>query len=160
MSLVRRGAQALTREEIDVNEMLNWGWETMLGQCKDKVTDPGTTQDVELDNEQKEQQEKEWLSGMEKVESYVFNGKKYARDAKFNEESSLGEDISRESRRIGKNTTVMVDGFAINKESMLCKDWEAVPTMAGTDPRLAEPKREKRRVVNNQDVSFRAFLNT
>ncbi|KAI9789843.1 MAG: hypothetical protein M1816_005760 [Peltula sp. TS41687] len=151
MSLVRRGAQALSREEIDINEMLNWDWETMLGQCKDKAADPGTTQEVQQDDEQREQQEKEWLSSMEKVESYVFNGKKYARDCKFNEQESLGEDVSRESRRIGKNTTVMIDGFAISKESMMCKDWEAVPTMAGKDPRLAEPKREKKRVVTSQD---------
>lgn len=157
MSLVRRGAQALTREEIDINEMLNWDWGTMLSQCKDKATDPGTTQDAEQSAEQREQQEKEWLSTMEKVESYVFDGKKYARDAKSNEQPLLPEGVSRQDRRVGKNVTVMMDGFAINKESLLCKDWEAVPTLAGKDPRLAEPKREKRRAVNNQDVSL-SFL--
>lgn len=154
MSLVRRGAQALARKEIDANEMLNWDWETMLHQCKDKVTDPGTIQDAEENAEQREQQEKEWLSSMEKVESYVFDGKKYSRDATSKGQTSLGEDFSRADRRVGKNTTVMVDGFAVNKESMQCKDWEAVPTVAGKDPRLAEPKREKRREVTNQDVSW------
>jgi SWI/SNF-related matrix-associated actin-dependent regulator of chromatin subfamily A member 5 len=51
----------------------------------------------------------------------------------------------------GKNTTVMVDGFAINKGSMTCADWEAVPTLAGKDPRLAERKREKKAAINNQE---------
>ena len=39
MSLVRRGAQALAHPELDVNEMLNWDWETMLDKCKDKPAD-------------------------------------------------------------------------------------------------------------------------
>ena len=47
----------------------------------------------------------------------------------------------------------MVDGFAISKESMHCADWEAVPTLAGKDPRLAEPKREKKPQIDNQEVS-------
>ena len=45
----------------------------------------------------------------------------------------------------------MIDGFAINKESLQCADWEAVPTMAGKDPRLAEPVRAKRAQIENQD---------
>ena len=86
---------------------------------------------------------------MERVESSVFDGKKLANKAKTNKEIAA-ELYDRADRRIGKNTTVMVDGFAISKESMNCGDWEAVPTFAGKDPRLAEPKREKRAAIDHQ----------
>lgn len=89
---------------------------------------------------------------MERVEASVFDGKKLARGQKG---YSSNKDISQEyfdraDRRIGKNTTVMVDGFAISKESMNCGEWEAVPTFAGKDPRLAEPKRAKKAAVQSQ----------
>lgn len=153
MSLVRRGAQALAHREIDVNEMLGWDWETTLSECKHKSFEMEGKPKAEHSAEEREQQEQEWLASMEKVESYVFDGKKYARKAAVRKEEASAEDLVREDRRIGKNVTVMVDGFAVNKESMRCEDWEAVPTMAGKDLRLAEPKREKRRAVENQDVS-------
>lgn len=37
MSLVRRGAQAISRPELDVNEMLSWDFSTMIEKCKDQV---------------------------------------------------------------------------------------------------------------------------
>ena len=64
---------------------------------------------------------------------------------------ALPEIVSRADRRIGKNTTVMVNGYAITKESMNCGDWEAVPTLAGKDPRLAEPKREAKALIVHQE---------
>jgi len=148
-SLVRRGAQTLSHPEIDVTEMLSWDLATILEKCKDRPSDPHvseqTASSTTLDEEK-------WLSVMERVECAVFDGKRYQRSL-FNEDKVLPEGVSKEDRRKGKNTTVMVDGFAINKESMRCADWEAVPTMAGKDPRLAEPKREKKAQVVNQEVS-------
>lgn len=44
----------------------------------------------------------------------------------------------------------MVDGFAISKDSMDCDGWEAVPTLAGKDPRLAEPEKRKAEPMNHQ----------
>jgi SWI/SNF-related matrix-associated actin-dependent regulator of chromatin subfamily A member 5 len=89
---------------------------------------------------------------MERVEASVFDGKKLARSQKnyaSNKEISQ-EYFDRAGRRVGKNTTVMVDGFAISKESMNCEEWEAVPTFAGKDPRLAERKREKKAAIEPQ----------
>jgi SWI/SNF-related matrix-associated actin-dependent regulator of chromatin subfamily A member 5 len=95
-----------------------------------------------------EEAEKKWLSEMERVESHIFEGKKLARENGTGKPTATNKDIAKEwnraDRRIGKNTTVEVDGFAISKESMQCEDWEAVPTFAGKDPRLAEPKRAKK----------------
>ncbi|OCL08592.1 hypothetical protein AOQ84DRAFT_376610 [Glonium stellatum] len=148
-SLVRRGAQTLSHPEIDVTEMLSWDLETMLEKCRDKPSDPhiGTESAASADVD-----EEKWLSAMERVECAVFDGKRYQRalDAE-GKANILPDEVTREDRRKGKNTTVMIDGFAINKESLSCADWEAVPTMAGKDPRLAEPVREKKAEINHEE---------
>jgi SWI/SNF-related matrix-associated actin-dependent regulator of chromatin subfamily A member 5 len=153
MSLVRRGTQALSHPELDVDEMLGWTWETMLENCKDKPADIHVQEATQKDVIVKEDDEKKWLAQIEHVESRVFAGKKWMKENKDGKNSIL-EEYVRADRRKGKNTTVMVDGFAISKESMQCGDWEAVPTMAGKDPRLAEPKRERRASIKNQEVRW------
>lgn len=98
--------------------------------------------------------ERTWLSSLEKVESTIFEGKQLARGSRSTSTSDIAQDwneMTRADRRVGKNTTVMVDGYAVNKESLGCGAWEAVPTMAGKDTRLAEPKRAKREPVMNQE---------
>jgi len=105
----------------------------------------------------KEEDEKKWLSQLEMVESRVFQGKTYTKSKDLGSYGDISREWTREERRVGKNTTVMVDGFAISKESMRCGNWEAVPTLAGKDPRLAEPKREKKPTVVNQEVSQDCF---
>ena len=151
MSLVRRGAQTLAHPELDVNDMLAWDWETVLEKCKDKPVDVHVLKDTGARPSLKENEEKEWLSRIEQVQSRVFQGKQLSKASKTDSYSSIAQEWTKESRRVGKNTTVMIDGFAISKESMNCGDWEAVPTFAGKDPTLAEPKREKKPAVVNQD---------
>lgn len=153
MSLVRRGAQALAHPELNVNEMRDWDWFTMLEKCKDKPADVHVSEATKGGIVVKEEDEKKWLSQMELVETRVWQGKKYNKEKEAFDKGKIGQEWSREERRIGKNTTVMVDGYAISKESMLCGDWEAVPTMAGKDPRLADVKREKKAAIVNQEVS-------
>lgn len=150
MSLVRRGAQALSHPELDVDEMIQWDYDTMIEKCKDKPADIHVAEQTQSNTVVTEDEEKKWLAQIEQVESRVFQGKKYATGRAVGE--NLEQDWSREARRVGKNTTVMVDGFAISKESMQCGEWEAVPTLAGKDPRLAEPVRAKRAKVVNQEV--------
>ena len=145
MSLVRRGAQTLVKPEIDVTEMLSWDWEKIIEQCKDhpidvKIKLEGTT-DSEL--------ERNWLGSMERVETAVFEGKKHAK--KVEKKEDFDDPIDRADRRVNKNTTVMVDGYAISKESMNCGQWEAVPTMAGKDPRLADPIKVKKAAIVHQE---------
>ncbi|EME40980.1 hypothetical protein DOTSEDRAFT_136247 [Dothistroma septosporum NZE10] len=144
-SLLRRGAQTLARPEINVTEMLSWDWRTTLEKCKDQPLDAIV---VDESGEAKVD-EQAWLSSIEKVETAVFEGKKHMRAV----EQKIAEttDLSRTERRLGKNTTVMIDGFAISKESLNCDMWEAVPTLAGKDPRLAEPVREKKAAIDHQD---------
>jgi SWI/SNF-related matrix-associated actin-dependent regulator of chromatin subfamily A member 5 len=149
MQLVRRGASAISRPEVDVSEMLSWDWETTVAKCKDQPADISVKKDAVLDSKVDEEEERRWLTEMERVEANVFDGKKHSK-AKSIKEIATELYSDRAERRIGKNTTVMVDGFAISKESMGCGDWEAVPTLAGKDPRLAEPKRLKKGPVEPQ----------
>ncbi|KAK4494330.1 hypothetical protein PRZ48_014628 [Zasmidium cellare] len=142
-SLIRRGAQTLTRPEIDVTEMLGWDWETTLEKCKDKPIDTNVN-----DQDGHAVDEQTWLNSMEKVETAVFEGKKHMKE--MEKRAAENVDLVRGDRRVGKNTTVEIDGFMISKESMNCGDWEAVPTFAGKDPRLAEPKKEKKAAIEHQ----------
>lgn len=146
-SLVRRGATTLTHPGIDVNEMLSWDFDTIIENCKDRPVDPHVAE--QANGEQVSIDEKEWLAKMERVECAVLDGVKYQRQVDTGKINPT--ELTRADRRVGKNTTVMVDGFAINKESLQCADWEAVPTMAGKDPRLATPKREKAPPIKHQD---------
>ncbi|KAF1993674.1 hypothetical protein P154DRAFT_625278 [Amniculicola lignicola CBS 123094] len=152
-SLVRRGAQTLSHPEINVTEMLSWDLQTMLQKCRDKPTDPHVNAEgsTEVDEEK-------WLSAMERVECAVFDGKRYQR--KLDDGTSKANilvDVTRKDRRKGKHTTVMVDGYEVSKESMGCKDWEAVPTMAGKDPRLADVKRDKRPDILHEEQCLVCF---
>jgi hypothetical protein len=157
-TLVRRGAQTLSHPEIDVKEMISWDLETMMANCRDKPADltdsAASHSEIDEDN---------WLAVMERVECAVFDGKRYQRQldssskGNTNAANILPDTITREDRRKGKNTTVMVGGYAISKESINCGDWEAVPTFAGKDPRLAEPVRDKRREFNHEDHCLACF---
>lgn len=153
-SLVRRGAQTLSHPEIDVTEMLSWDLDTMLQKCRDKPADafqkPGADS-TEVD-------EQKWLSVIERVETAVFDGKRYQR--KLEKAGPKGvTDISniREDRRQRKAMTVMVDGYEVSKESLDCAEWEAVPTMAGKDPRLANAVREKRHEYLHEEHCLACF---
>lgn len=149
--LLRRGAQTLTRPEIDAAEMMRWDFDTFLKNCKDKPVEEDeaahvtATSNVGGDANDDTLDEQAWLNTMERVECAVFEGKKILKSAEVSEEMNI--ELCRAERRVGKNTTVMIDGFAINKESLSCGAWEAVPTLAGKDPRLVEPKRQSRRVI-------------
>lgn len=154
MTLVRRGTAAVSRPEVDVNEMMSWDWEKCLEMCKDKPLDVQIQKDAVPNSTVDKEAEAKWLSEMERVESTIFEGKRLARDKRGGiNNSDIKEEwaeLDHASRREGKNTTVMVDGFAIDKRTLNNAKWEAVSTMAGKDHRLANPIREKRAKINNQ----------
>lgn len=149
-TLLRRGAQTLTAPEIDVDEMLTWDWQTTLDKCRDRPQDPLVA--ASAGETKPEVDEEAWLNNVEKVETAIFDGKRHHRQLEKDAKNAKNADVlSRADRRINKNTTVMVGGYAISKESMGCADWEAVPTLAGKDPRLADPKRAKKEPIQNQE---------
>lgn len=146
-ALIRRGAQTLSAPEVDVEEMIKWDWHTTLEKCKDR---PQDLQVADASNPSKtEPDEQAWLASAEKVETAIFEGKRHHKQ--LEKDAKNATDLVRADRRVNKNTTVMVGGFAISKESMGCADWEAVPTLAGKDPSLAEPKRAKKEKGLNQE---------
>ncbi|KAF2428313.1 hypothetical protein EJ08DRAFT_592340 [Tothia fuscella] len=144
-SLIRRGAQTLAHPEIDIEEMKSWDFETFLSKCADKSVD------LEDDETHDPEAEAKWLATMEKVECAVFDGQRYDRQQIQHKSDVLGEHVQRKDRRIGKNTTVMIQGYAVSKESVGCGEWEAVATRAGKDASLAEVKREKRAPIVSQE---------
>jgi SWI/SNF-related matrix-associated actin-dependent regulator of chromatin subfamily A member 5 len=122
-----------------------------VAKCKDQPADVNVKKEAILNAKIDEEAERKWLSEMERVEASLFEGKKLTKAMKGSNRDIAQEFYNKENRRIGKNTTVMVDGFAISKESMNCAWGEAVPTMAGKDPRLAEPKRAKKATIVPQE---------
>ncbi|SMR61289.1 unnamed protein product [Zymoseptoria tritici ST99CH_3D1] len=148
-SLIRRGAQTLARPQIEVSELLNWDWATTLQKCKDQPFDTTAAPTSTTDIETPAVDEQTWLSSMEKVQTAIFDGKRHQKALQA--AAALPTDLTRADRRVGKNTTVEIDGFMIDKNSLLCAHWEAVPTLAGKDPRLASPKREKREPIIHQE---------
>jgi SWI/SNF-related matrix-associated actin-dependent regulator of chromatin subfamily A member 5 len=122
-----------------------------VAKCKDQPADVSVKKDTVVDAKLDEEEERRWLTEMERVEASVFDGKKLTKRAKGTSNKDIAQEfLDRADRRVGKNTTVMQDGFAISKESMNCGEWEAVPTLAGKDPRLADQKREKKAAVEPQ----------
>lgn len=164
MALVRRGAQTLSHPEIDVKEMVSWDLETMMSNCRDKPADLTSSSSSSAPHTALD--EDAWLSVMERVECAVFDGKRHQRilDADSKSATSaaniLPDHVSRADRRVGKNTTVMQDGYAVSKESLTCAAWEAVPTLAGKNPRLATPVRAPRAEITHQAHCLECFDGT
>lgn len=129
MSLIRHGTKTLSHPQVDVAEMLSWDIDTMLIKCREK---PG---DLDFEStsigRRVDEEEEKWLSQTERVECTILDGKRYERNRRHQTENLvLPPDVSRADRRIGKNVTVMVDGYAVSKDSLLCAKWEAVSSSA------------------------------
>ncbi|KAF8421661.1 SNF2 family N-terminal domain-containing protein [Tirmania nivea] len=172
MSLVRRGAQAIAKPEIDPEDMLKWNWDEMLDRTKDydMTLEPndqqGKKKPVEAQAEAVkgmqeiapgvaavpgEDLETKWLSEMEKVETRLFEGREHKK-REAEEHAKLVLDITRGSRRDGKNRVVMIDGHAVLKETIGCGEWEAVPTISGKGETIfSEPVKKKRDPFEHQD---------
>lgn len=95
--------------------------------------------------------EQKWLSEVEKVESKIFEGKMLAKK-KGNSTKDIASEFyaERADRRVGKNTTVMIDGYAVSKDTVNNGQWVAVQTISSTTRAFAEPKREKKAAVEPQ----------
>ena len=81
MQLVRRSASATPRPEIDVSEILSWDWETTVAKCKDQPVDINVKKDAVVNAKVDEEEERKWLTEMERVEASVFDGKKLAKNS-------------------------------------------------------------------------------
>jgi SWI/SNF-related matrix-associated actin-dependent regulator of chromatin subfamily A member 5 len=146
-SLTHRETQEIPCNDTNPEGMLSWKWHKIVEACSDRRTDHQNEADGEEGKTliSKQDAEKQWLRRLEKIETSRFNGVIIPRSAdKIPAEEDILSILHHADRRIGKNRTVLIDGYHISKESLRCKDDEAVLTMAGKDPRFAEWKREKK----------------
>ncbi|KAM3069394.1 hypothetical protein ACMFMG_005500 [Clarireedia jacksonii] len=151
MTLIRRGASAITRPDVDVNEMLKWDWETIVAKCKDQPADIAIKKDIVQNSEADEESEKRWLTEVERVQSKILNGKLLTRGKSQNYNDIAAEfNASRADRRVGKNTTVLIDGYMVSKDTVNNGKWEAVKTISSTDHSFADRKREKKAKIQSQ----------
>lgn len=138
--LIKLGTRALSREEIDAQDMQTWSFETMIEKCS-MNNEPCPENDVEvngLDTGVTAETEQQWLAGIEHVECAKFEGQRLKRiDTRSEPASAL--DLNRADRRKGKERTVMQNGWVVAKESTRCTDWEAVPTTSGRKSVAPEP---------------------
>ncbi|KAL1987083.1 hypothetical protein VTN96DRAFT_4957 [Rasamsonia emersonii] len=149
-SLIRRQTQTLPCDQTDPEDMLSWSWEKIVETCEARTAEGGEDRDKEK-FPITEDEEREWLERLERVETCLFNGVKVPRSShKRPIEEDFFSFLDPSERRIGKNRTVLIAGYHVGKESLECRDDEAVPTMAGKDPRLADPKKEKRPPFRHQ----------
>ncbi|KAF8241251.1 hypothetical protein K440DRAFT_646127, partial [Wilcoxina mikolae CBS 423.85] len=109
-----------------------------------------STDDPEEATTDCEAAERAWLSELERVESRVFEGKIHS-SSQPSSNRDIAQSWSRESRRLGMERVVMINGHAVLKETVGNAPWEAVKTLAGSDPRFAEPPKKKRATFNHQD---------
>lgn len=134
------GSQVLT-EDFDPVKMLEWDVEKVIDECKSNAT-------AEISRD-----EKLWLAEVEHVKCAIFEGVKLQRQKEKTPEIDL--NLPREQRRRGKETTVMIDGFAVSKDSAQCAWGEAVPTLTGKHADHSNLKREKGPSFEHQKVLAR-----
>ncbi|KAI9728218.1 MAG: hypothetical protein M1828_004679 [Chrysothrix sp. TS-e1954] len=124
---VRRGTKALTYDESAVQEMLSWDFRKMLTEFQ--ASSDGAQASGDLDTAQSNPQDEDWLRTAERVKCAMFEGRTYLKTKK--EEPMVEQPIIRQDRRLNKNTTVLIDGYYVSRESLNCKNGEAVATLAG-----------------------------
>ncbi|KAI9644910.1 hypothetical protein NHQ30_006944 [Ciborinia camelliae] len=154
MTLIRRGASAISRPEIDVSKMLEWDWKTTVIMCKDQTADLHVRKDVMGDsNIDEDEAERQWLAEREQVQSRLFNGETIEDRRPKSSDSSedFAPSSSRADRKIGKERTVMMEGYMVSKDSINNDQWEAVkPFSSANNTSSSASKREKRPDITSQ----------
>lgn len=115
LSLVRSGSRAIARDGIDPTELLSWDWDTMIKRATEYADEVKKEEDGAVDPEE---EERKWLSEMEKVETRVFEGKLHDKERKGTSNRLIAEEWSHEARRIGMNRVVMIGNQPVLKETI------------------------------------------
>jgi SWI/SNF-related matrix-associated actin-dependent regulator of chromatin subfamily A member 5 len=108
---------------------------------------------LELTDEEAEKMERELLKDQERIRTNLFQGKVLARTNKeITDGNPSSHEIDVEWRNLTKRArterTVMIDGFAISKESLACREWEAFPTFSAN---FVKPEKRNRAQFDHQD---------
>ncbi|OJJ50857.1 hypothetical protein ASPZODRAFT_106801 [Penicilliopsis zonata CBS 506.65] len=130
----RNSSSSLSSIDVD---FANWDYETVIERCSLR---PG---EHEFSSKADEES---WLHRSERIQTDIFNGERVdTRRRKFRGEDLKVECLSPESRRVGKNRTLVIDGYYVNKASLECRPGEAVsPMFKGCEPmKKTEEKTDK-----------------
>ncbi|KAH1690549.1 hypothetical protein KXX24_004654 [Aspergillus fumigatus] len=120
----------LSQQQIDTNELSQWDMSTILAKCSSTQKDGGLSPCLTVEQEQL------WLEKADRVRTNFFNGVTIDTSGRHHtvyaeEESS---NLLRSNRRIGKERTVMIDGYAVSKESLRASGEEPTSTNECASP--------------------------
>ncbi|PKX97393.1 putative nucleosome remodeling complex ATPase subunit (Snf2h) [Aspergillus novofumigatus IBT 16806] len=121
----------LSQKQIDTDEMVQWDMSTILNKCSSTQKDGGLSGCLTVEQEQL------WLEKADRVRTNLFNGMTIDTSGRhltvYAEEDS--SNLLRSNRRIGKERTVMIDGYAVSKDSLS----PSVEEPASTNKECASP---------------------
>jgi superfamily II DNA/RNA helicase len=143
-NLIRTSIKSVAVEQMNAEQMLHWNFEDILDYCSvtklaenddeasNMLMTPSSPQECFDD-------EKMWLSKSERIKTDFFHGIRIPRSPTT---PTRQFHIETEGKRISKTRVIFnrEHGYHVSKESMLCGEWEAVPTLAGKEPSLADYK--------------------
>lgn len=145
-SIIRNSRGSVSTPCTPVHNMLNWNFEEVLAHCAETRTS------AEID----EEDEQAWLQEREHTQTAMFEGMVHQRATR---PEDLQEDCDiftspRAARRVGKETTVLMDGFAVSKSNLIGSEWDAGSTLTSKDAAHGKLLRAKRQEFEHLKVSF------
>jgi len=179
-AILRRGASSLHKhwgqtndsdeaslQEVDedersgYNQFLKASFEEILDRAKEFAKIEQTKLDIEVGNDMPsnpnpdliskiEEEELALLRGAEVVRCRLFEGKKY----QANNKEILNEWHALQSKRVSKSTVTIVDGHAVQSQTVGNARWQAVKTLTSTPALLAKLQdvKRKKKVFEHEDA--------
>ena len=140
-NIVRKGAQALMHQSIDIHELLSWDLETAIQKCTSSVKESDSEEVDDNDDTLTKADEEKWLSSTERVRCGFFEGKRRYR-AQENHDNNSEEEIPDGQRRKRTKLTTKMDGFYVMK-SLCARDEgrEESSLSPQSSPTVAEPSK-------------------
>jgi SWI/SNF-related matrix-associated actin-dependent regulator of chromatin subfamily A member 5 len=135
-NVLRPAIEAISVGECHPEQLLNMKWESVLELCKESehhVEDLRSPPPSPLTpGSDWSEDEKVWLSRSAKINTGLFNGRNFRRPVATLKCDSIPADLMPEQRRVNKERVIYDEeiDYYVNKESTLCKPWEAIPTFA------------------------------
>jgi hypothetical protein len=157
--LIRIGTTALVHDEIKIEDMIKWDLATLVTKCRgksDEQVPSGGAENSSATFASEANDEEQFLKSEYEIKAQVFQGQNLGGDTK-SKKRKRQEDVDlildHSSRRNGKDTVVMVDGYAVKKINL------GVPTktpVAEPQYAMVEPKKSigKAKVTARQSVSI------
>jgi SWI/SNF-related matrix-associated actin-dependent regulator of chromatin subfamily A member 5 len=143
---------------MNAEEMLSWTIEEIIDYCKvtESVNDDDGASSALMTPSSPYQSfdddEKLWLSKSERIKTDLFHGIRIPRSPST---PSKSFPLETKGKRTIQTRVVFNKKYGCNvsKDSMLCREWEAVPTLAGKDPTLADYKAPPKNKYGHEKVN-------